>query len=167
MNSLNKLLLLSIAVSTLSGCAGIAVATYGKHELAHTHFCLAKGKNNTSCYEPPENGYTHTEVTSLWGAPDKIEKLNNCTVYYYDNGVSWSGGGAFVGFVPVPLVAPTGNYYNRIYFNSKRSVGLIQEYGEVKHAAGAMCGSNECDALIDSVNDNKTEPEKKLKRWCG
>ncbi|WP_133406895.1 hypothetical protein [Parashewanella tropica] len=163
---LQKFFLLSTVVCLLNGCAGVAVGTYGKHELAQNNFCLAKGKNNTNCYDDPPEGYTPDEVTSLWGVPDKTEKANNCTVYYYDNGLAWSGGGAFVGVVPVPLLAPTGRYYNRIYFNSGRSVGLIKEYGEVKHAAGVMCGSNKCKALANPVNNNKTEPQNKIKKWC-
>ncbi len=88
MNSYTMIFFVFLAFNLLSGCAGVAVGTYGKHESAQENFCINKEKNNTMCYNSPVNGYTQEEVISLWGKPDKKDKYKSCVVYLYDNGVA-------------------------------------------------------------------------------
>lgn len=151
----------------LGGCAGAAVGTFGTKELASTDFVLAPARNEFSFSLEPVS-YTRDEVVDLWGTPDSVETFAACEVLVYDDGVSWSGAGAFVGVVPVPLAVPSGRYQNRFYAREGRVVGLVREYGEVDRMAGYMCGSNECGAMAgEKVNEPPLDPDVARAEWCG
>jgi hypothetical protein len=136
-----KLSLLLILPLTLSGCFGLAVGSYGRHERLHTFVSLAKGKGNFASHNH-SSAYSESETISLWGAPDRIATNGCCRVLGYHNGWSWSGVGAFVLIVPVPLVVPSGHYENRFYFKDGKCVGLVSEYGEESNVYGFMWGDN-------------------------
>lgn len=155
-----------LSVLALSGCAGAAVATYGTKQQASTDFVLADKRNRFSFSLEPVS-YTREEVVAHWGAPDAIEAFKACEVLVYNDGVAWSGGGAFIGVVPVPLAVPTGRYKNRFYARDGRIAGLVQEFGEVDRMAGYMCGSNECAAMAgDKVNEPPVDPDVARVEWC-
>lgn len=148
---------LMIAV-VFSGCAGIAVGTYGKHEKLRTSYSLLEGRNNFG-YRTDPGGYSEEDILRLWGEPDSIEFSGTCKVLSYRNGRAWSGVGAFVFLVPVPLLVPSGYYENRFYINEDDSVALVTEYGEVKYAFGSMMGSNEARFLAGRVNEEQTKAD--------
>jgi hypothetical protein len=128
-----KFSLLLILPMTLSGCFGLAVGSYGKHERLVTSFALAKGKNTFGGSVHP-GAYSESDIVRLWGEPDGIATNDCCEVLSYNAGWSWSGVGAFVIVVPVPLLVPSGHYANRFYFKDGKCVGLVSEYGEVSLA---------------------------------
>ncbi|GAA5213636.1 hypothetical protein ACFSJ3_03130 [Corallincola platygyrae] len=150
----------------ISGCAGLAVGTYGKKESVKTHFALAETRNEFS-HNFPDSAYLKADIIKLWGEPDELWSTEKCEVLVFDNGTSWAGAGAFIGFIPVPLAVPTGTYKNRFYVREGKILGLIQEYGEVDRAAGYMCGSNECEALRgEKVNKPEIDADIAIKSWC-
>lgn len=157
---------LIFAAVVLGGCAGAAVATYGTKETASTDFVLAPERNRfTFSLEPVT--YSAADVVARWGEPDAIETFAACEVLVYEDGVAWSGGGAFVGVVPVPLAVPTGRYKNRFYARAGEVVGLVREYGEIDRMAGYTCGSNECGATAgEKVNEPAIDPERARAEWC-
>ncbi|WP_139304916.1 hypothetical protein [Microbulbifer marinus] len=153
-------------LTMLSGCVGLAAGTYGKKELARTEFSLEKERNIFS-FEKRDLPYSEDEIIEHWGSPDSVGLFEQCKVLIYKDGTSWSGAGAFVGIVPVPLVAPTGTYKNRFYLRNNVAVGLIQEYGEVDRAVGYTCGSNKCGASSgEKVNEPEVDAEVALTEWC-
>lgn len=77
---------------------------------------------------------------------------------------NWSGIGAFVVIVPIPLVIPSGHDETKFYFIDNASVAAITEYGEVTSMFGYMCGSNECGFKAGPVNSDKTR--KVTVDWC-
>ena len=157
-------LVLVFLLALLPGCAGLGVATYGKHEAAKAEFGLKSERNRFSF---DVQTYTLEEVVSLWGEPDNRDVSGACTVFGFKKGTSWSGGGVFVGIVPVPVVVPNGNYWNYIYFRDGETVGAIVEYGEVKDAAGVFCGSNECTSGVHGDVNAPPKPAKdSVKEWC-
>jgi hypothetical protein len=133
---------LLLMLPLLSGCAGLAVGSYGKHEQLKTSFALAKGKNNFG-WSVHSGAYSESEIVGLWGEPDGIAKNGCCKVLSYHDGWSWSGVGAFVIIVPIPLLIPSGHYENRFYLKDGKCVGLISEYGEVSKVYGFMWGDND------------------------
>lgn len=150
----------------LSGCVGVAVATYGKKELVRTDFYLAEQRNQFS-FEKRDTQYTEEEIIDSWGEPDSVDNFNECKVLIYKDGTSWAGAGAFVGVLPVPLAVPTGSYKNRFYLKNNFAMGLIQEYGEVDRAVGYTCGSNECGASTgEKVNEPRINAAEAIKEWC-
>ncbi len=161
-----RLCLMCLLLGLLSGCAGLAVATYGKKESASTNFALAKGRNQFS-YTKHDAAYSKEEIVALWGKPDDTKAYQGCEILIYKDGTSWSGAGAFVGVVPIPLAVPTGSYKNRIYLRSNASVGLVQEYGEVDRAVGYICGGNECKASSgEKVNEPEVNAKEAVEQWC-
>lgn len=165
MSTLRCALLLSVAL--LDGCAGVAVATYGTKESASTDFVLAAERNKFSFSREPVS-YTAADVVARWGEPDAVEAFADCEVLVYEDGVEWSGAGAFVGVVPVPLAVPTGRYKNRFYARAGGVVGLVREYGEIDRMAGYTCGSNECGTTAgEKVNEPPVDPERARAEWCG
>jgi len=153
------------SICLLSGCVGLAATTYGTYESPREEFSLGEARNEFG-YQLNERGfYSPDEVFELWGKPDLEEREGECLVYIYKDGTSWAGVGAFVGVAPIPLVVPTGKYHNRIYFRNQKSVGVVQEYGEVKGHVGPLCGSNECSAASSS-NTPSEDAESAIERWC-
>ncbi|MDD5138650.1 MAG: hypothetical protein PHY43_00135 [Verrucomicrobiales bacterium] len=136
-----KALLFAGAAIVLSGCIGLAVGSYGKHERLDTSFALTQGKNNFGGSVPSE-AYSEPEILSLWGEPDRITTNKCCRVLSYRNDCSWSGVGAFVIIIPVPLLVPSGHYENRFYLKDGKCVGLVSEYGEVSQVYGFMWADN-------------------------
>ena len=160
---MNRLLVL-VMCFFLAGCAGLAAGTYGKHEIGKTEFGLRPERNEFSF---SVETYSPDQVIVLWGEPDEKQTRGICTVFGYENGTSWSGGGVFVGIVPVPLVVPSGNYWNYIYFKDQKSVGAVVEYGEVKDAVGVTCGSNECGGIAgDAGNSPEMSASEFVAEWC-
>lgn len=158
---------LLLATVTLGGCAGAAVATYGTKESVSADFVLAAERNRFAFSLEPVT-YTAAEVIAHWGEPDAVERLAACEVLVYEGGVAWSGAGAFVGVVPVPLAVPTGRYKSRFYARDGAVVGLVREYGEIDRMAGYTCGSNECGATAgEKVNEPTIDPERARAEWCG
>ena len=136
-----KFTLLLMLPLFLSGCFGLAVGSYGRHERLDTSVSLAKGKNNYG--ESIHSGaYSESEIINLWGEPDEIATNDCCKVLSYHNGCSWSGVGAFLIVVPIPLLVPSGHYETRFYLKDGKCVGLVSEYGEVSQVYGFMWGDN-------------------------
>ena len=127
---------------SLSGCLGLAVGSYGKHERLHPSFALAKGKNNFGGFSVAARDYSESEILSLWGEPDGITTNDCCKVLSYHDGYSWSGVGAFVVVAPVPLLVPTGHYENRFYLKNEKCVGFVSEQGDVCIAYGFIWADN-------------------------
>jgi hypothetical protein len=160
---MQKLILL-MATFLLNGCVGVAAGTYGKHQLAKDKFGLLPERNEFSF---ASRTYTEDEVIALWGEPDSRETKGACTVLGFKAGTSWSGAGLFVGLAPVPLVLPSGNYWNYIYTRGQTTVGAVVEYGEVKKTVGVMCGSNECSGGAgEAGNAPEQDAAKVVMEWC-
>lgn len=158
-----KRLFVVASLVLLTGCVGLAAGTYGKHKLAKSEFGLSAERNEFSFTSAT---YSTDEVQQLWGEPDAIDSHGACTVYGYKKGRSWSGAGLFVGVAPIPLVVPSGNYWNYLYFVDGKTVGAIVEYGEVKNAVGATCGSNECGGIAGDAGNAIGDAEADIARWC-
>ena len=137
-----KFTLLLMLPLFLSGCCGLAVGSYGRHERLKTAVSLAKGKNNFGG-SIHSGDYSESEIVSLWGAPDGTATNDCCKVLSYHKGCSWSGVGAFLIIVPIPLIVPSGHYENRFYLKDGKCVGLVSEYGEVSQVYGFMWGDND------------------------
>jgi len=139
---MKKLVALFLTFS-LYGCVGLALGTYGTHEVEVTSAKITNERNDF-------NVITGTTVQnkralfSAWGEPDSIDQVGNCEVVTYHDGYNWSGVGAFVLILPIPLLVPSGKAENRFYFVNGESVGVVREIGEVTGMLGYMCGSNEC-----------------------
>jgi hypothetical protein len=136
-----KLTLLLMLPLFLSGCFGLAVGTYGKHQKLTTGFVLAKGKNNFGISSHPED-YSEADITRFWGKPDETTLSGCCKVLKYHDGISWAGVGAFVIVVPIPLLLPSGHYNTSLYLKGGKCVGLVSEYGEVSQIYGFMWADN-------------------------
>ena len=141
----------------ISSCGGLALGTYGTHEHLRTNFKLDQNKNQLQHFKSEK--YTKDSIISLWGKPDAtgVDGSHNTITYY--NGKNWSGVGAFIAVVPVPLIIPSGNKKQTFYFKNNQCVGLVQEYGEVKSAFGFMCGSNECKFVAGRTDNGKVKGE--------
>lgn len=155
--------LLMMTICLLQGCVGLAVGTYGTFEADYDSFSIGNQRNELA-YRTEEKSLTKSLLVSSWGEPDEILRLGNCEVLSYYDGYTWSGAGAFIVFVPVPLIVPTGRDENRFYFVEGESVGLVTEYGEVSGALGYMCGSNECKWLAGPVNRPRSVAVEST--WC-
>lgn len=157
-------LIMVLLLVPLVGCVGIGAATYGKYTAAKTEFGLNTERNS---FSNAVKTYSPEDVVALWGEPDRHSTRGTCKVFGYKSGTSWSGGGVFVGVVPVPLVVPSGNYWNYIFFRNAKTVGAVVEYGEVKETAGVFCGSNHCDAgSRGNQNAPPTSAEESIAEWC-
>jgi len=146
----------------LSGCAGLAVGTFVTFESEQNDVSISSERNSFD-YEVNPKPLSKDELISAWGEPDESYSFGSCEVVTYYDGYSWSGFGAFVVVIPLPILVPTGHDENRFYFINDQSVGLVKEYGEVSSALGYMCGSNECNGLAGPVNENKRKVDVK---WC-
>lgn len=149
-----RILMLFISLLFLSGCAGLAVGTYGTFESQKDSFSLSNIRLEQNYRE--RKSYSKDEVISLWGEPDQISINGSCEVLTYYDGYTWSGVGAFILVIPVPLILPSGHDETKIYFKNNQSIKLISEYGEVTGMVGYMCGSNECGFMAGSVNTEQT-----------
>jgi hypothetical protein len=160
---------LFVSVSSLTlvaSCVGLAAGTYGTKELAREHFSLRNERNQFG-FEQREQPYSREEVVLLWGEADVVESHEKCEVLVYENGTAWAGVGAFIGFVPIPAMVPTGKYKNRIYLVNGETRGLIQEYGEADRGVGYICGSNDCATLYgQELNEARIDGEDALREWC-
>ena len=143
-------LLLLLDSLLLSGCFGLAVGTFGTFE---------SGKEMGSRFSE-----TRDELVRERGAPDAIETHGRCEALVYRDGWSWSGVGAFLGVVPVPLLVPSGRDEEKIYLRDGRTVGEVSEYGEVTGMLGFMCGDNECGFAAGPVNLDQTRTA--AVPWC-
>ncbi|TKB45164.1 hypothetical protein [Thalassotalea mangrovi] len=153
---MKKLILLLALVMPLSGCVGLAVGTFGTFETKVSKPDISEERNQFD-YKIEAPTFTKEALVNSWGEADEIIQDGVCEVLIYHDGYSWSGVGAFVVVVPIPLLVPSGYDENRFYFKDGYSVGLIKEYGEVTSALGYMCGSNECKFLSGTVNTEKTK----------
>ena len=146
----------------LSSCAGLAIGTFGTRESTRNNFDISNQKNefeNTAL----KNILTKEELISAWGEPNQLHQKGKCEVLTYHDGFSWSGVGAFLIIIPIPILIPTGYDENRFYFVKGQSVGLVQEYGKVTGALGYMCGSNECKWYAGSASESKRAADF---NWC-
>jgi hypothetical protein len=134
----------------MSGCVGLAVGTFGTFE---------SGKEVGSRFSE-----TREMLFSARGAPDSVESHGRCETLIYQHGWSWSGVGAFLGFVPVPLLVPSGYDEERLYLRDGRTVGEVSEYGEVTGMLGFMCGDNQCEFEAGRVN--RDQRRKAAVPWC-
>ena len=139
----------------LSGCVGLAVGSYGTFETKQQAFQLTEQRNKIKTFSEPKT-YSKQQVLSLWGEPDSIQQQGKCETLIYHDGYTWSGIGAFVLIVPVPLAIPSGYDETRIYLKNGETVGLVSEYGELTSMFGYMCGSNECGFNAGAVNKDQT-----------
>jgi hypothetical protein len=149
-----RILVVLISLLFLSGCIGLSVGSYGTFESKKESFNLLEQRNEQGYGE--NKSYSKEEVISLWGKPDKISTNGSCDVLTYHDGYNWSGVGAFVLIVPIPLALPTGNDETKIYFKNNQSIKLTSEYGEITGMFGYMCGSNKCGFHAGAVNTDKT-----------
>jgi hypothetical protein len=150
-NILTRIALVIPLLLLLNGCAGLAVGTFGTHEAFASQFQL-KAERNEFEYVGSEK-YTKEEVIELWGEPDRKEVDGDYhTLMYYD-GRAWSGVGAFVVILPIPLVLPTDRLEQTFYFKENTSVGVVRQYGEIKNVYGYMCGSNECSFVAGRADN--------------
>ncbi len=157
-----RILLVFILAIVLSGCAGLAIGTYGTYESKRDTFGLSNERNQLSYTKKPS--YTKEEVISLWGEPDEIGADGLCDIFTYHDGYNWAGVGAFILIIPIPLVLPSGHDETKIYFKENQSIKLTSEYGETTGMFGYMCGSNECGFYAGSVNTDLTR--KIPVTWC-
>lgn len=157
-----RIMIVVLSICLVTGCAGLAVGTYGTFEFHQDKFNLSDQRLQQNHGE--NKVYTKEQVISLWGNPDKISATGSCEVFTYQNGYTWSGVGAFVLIVPIPLVIPSGHNETKIYFINNQSVKLTSEYGEVSRMFGYMCGSNECRFESGIVNQDKKRAV--AVTWC-
>lgn len=143
-----RIIIIICLTQLLTGCVGLAVGTFGTFERKEELPTLTK-----------------ESLISKNGEPDKISIVGKCEVFTYYDGYNWSGAGAFVLIVPLPVLLPTGNDESRYYFKNGKSVAVVSEYGEVTGALGYMCGSNECKGLAGRVNTDQTREIEVT--WCG
>lgn len=161
-----RLLFIALCPLLLTGCVGLAVGTFGKHESVSTDFKLAKQRNQFD-YGPRADAYRKSDVIEHWGEPDRVQRQGQCEVLVYKDGTSWSGVGAFVGVVPVPVGVPTGSYKNRFYVRDDTVLGLVQEYGDVSRTAGYLCGDDGCrNSAGEKVSDVDAKAEQTIGSWC-
>ncbi|MBY6185368.1 hypothetical protein KUV89_01755 [Marinobacter hydrocarbonoclasticus] len=139
----------------LSGCVGLAVGTFGTYESLKPNPAITAEKNEFG-FGQPDQPLTKSALIAAWGEPDATRSEGRCEVLSYYDGYNWSGIGAFVAVVPIPLVVPSGHDENRFYFIDGQSVAAVTEYGEVTGGLGYVCGSNECQWLTGPVNTEKT-----------
>lgn len=158
-----RILLIISAALTLSGCVGLAVGSYGTFENKQEQFQLSDKRNEFKRFSEPKS-YNKELVLTLWGQPDEIKQTGACETLIYHDGYTWSGIGAFVLIVPIPLAVPSGYDETRIYLRDGKTVGSVSEYGEITSMFGYMCGSNECDFNVGAVNQDKTR--KVDITWC-
>jgi hypothetical protein len=147
----------------LSGCGGLAVGTYGTFEQDRESFSISDQKN-VFAFETESEHPNKQQLIDKWGKPDAISQLGKCEVLTYHDGYSWSGVGAFVLFLPIPLMVPSGYDETHFYFINNKAVRAVSEYGEVTNGFGYMCGSNECSWLTGKVNTDETR--KVNVTWC-
>jgi len=157
-----RTLVVLISLVLLSGCVGLAVGSYGTFESTKDSFNLSEQRNKQGNGE--RKSYAKEQVMALWGRPDKISTTGSCDVFTYHDGYNWSGLGAFVLIVPIPLALPTGHDETKIYFRNNQSIKLTSEYGDVTGMLGYMCGSNECGFQAGTVNTDK--PRNIRVTWC-
>ena len=149
-----RILIVLISFLFLTGCVGLAVGSYGTFEYQKENFNLADKRLEQG--NGDRKSYTKEEVISLWGKPDQVNANGGCEVLTYHDGYTWSGVGAFILIVPVPLALPSGNDETKIYFKNNQSIRLTSEYGEMTGMFGYMCGSNECGFKAGAVNTDKS-----------
>ncbi len=96
--------------------------------------------------------------------PAAMERIDQCEVLTFRQGLRWSGVGAFIGVVPVPLMMPTGRHVSSVFVREGRVVGTVTEHGEVRSAVGYLCGSNACGFVAGPVN--RDAPQADVAAWC-
>ena len=143
-----RIIIIICLTQIITGCMGLAVGTFGTFESKKETPALSK-----------EN------LIASHGKPDDFYKVGSCEVLTYYDGYNWSGVGAFVLVIPLPILLPSGHDESRYYFIDGKSVATITEYGEVSGALGYMCGSNECKGLAGPVNTDKSRTIEVT--WCG
>ena len=143
-------LLLAPGSLLISGCVGLAVGTFGTFE---------SGKDVGSRFSE-----TREELVRERGAPDSVETHGRCEALIYHDGWSWSGVGAFLGLIPVPLLVPSGHDEETVYLRDGRTVGVVSEYGEVTGMLGFMCGGDQCGFEAGPVNRDMTRTA--AVPWC-
>ena len=137
-----RIFLILLMITSLNGCVGLAVGSYGTFESKSSH-----------------STHTPERIIQLLGEPDKKYQDGRYEVFSYQNGQNWSGVGAFIVVVPVPLLAPTSRDTTRYYFLNGVNLGSVSTYGEVSRAYEYMCGSNECGAMAGIVNPERTRKD--------
>ena len=158
-----RVLVIFISALLLSGCVGLAVGSYGTFENKREKFQLSDKRNKFKVYSEPTS-YNKEQVLSLWGRPDEVKQTGACETLIYHDGYTWSGIGAYVIILPVPLVVPSGYDETRIYLKDGRTVAAVTEYGELTSMFGYTCGSNKCGFNLGKVNQDKTR--KVDVTWC-
>jgi hypothetical protein len=158
-----KRVFIIVVTYLLSGCVGLAVGTFGTFEKHTEKFEITDHKNN---FGFAKLEYTKEDIIRKWGAPNEIYRTKNCEVLGYYNGYSWSGIGAFVLVLPIPLLLPSGHDESRFYFKNGKSVGLTKEYGEITSAFGFMCGSNECKFMAGKPKNKDSQSAEANEKWC-
>lgn len=148
----------------LQGCVGLSVGTFGTFERKYD-LVEVSNKKNQFFETSDQKKLTKEHLISLWGEPDNTAQIGRCEVVTYYDGYNWSGVGALLGIVPLPILVPSGKEENRFYFIDGRSVGTVSEFGELTSLFGYMCGSNECSWHFGAANKDKTRKAKI--DWCG
>lgn len=79
-----RILLTILLAIHLSGCAGLAVGSYGTFESKKETFTLAAERNEFD-FSPANQVYTQEQVINLWGAPDEEYNEGKCSVLSYQD----------------------------------------------------------------------------------
>ncbi|RCU48731.1 MULTISPECIES: hypothetical protein [Corallincola] len=158
-----RVVFILLFVLHLSGCVGLAVGSYGTFENKKEDFTVSSERNKFD-FGARKQAYTQEQLIELWGNPDDSYTEGKCTVLSYHDGYNWSGVGAFVFIIPIPLAVPSGNNETKLYFINNQSVAATTEYGEVIGMFGYMCGSNECGFNAGPVDSDKAR--KVSVDWC-
>lgn len=152
----------------LSGCVGLTIQTIHTQKYALSEF----SRSDLDLYEEYDgsvSSYTKEEIIQLIGEPDEMGVYKNCDVYTYRNGFSWSGVGAYIVVIPVPILFPTGIDEDVLYFREDKTVGIVKEMAQEQSSYGYMCGELRCTFLYGRVNMNGSPlPPQKLPEveWC-
>lgn len=157
-----KSYLLALASSfLLSGCWGIFVGSIGTFETSKEPINL---DSDILSFTKPPRAYSRSEVISLRGSPDSISSYRSCEVFTYYNGWNWSGVGALVVVIPIPLLLPSGQEEERIYIRDGHTVGKVRELSDISYAFGYGCGSRDCMFMNGATDHGLTK--KAVIPWC-
>ena len=148
-----RLLSLFFLPVLLSGCAGLAVASFGTYEHKVDSFRLSKEQCQYEYYSGSKS-YLKEDVIELWGEPDREGRDGSFEYITYFDGFTWAGMGAFIVVVPVPLaIFPSGRNEHTFYFEDNVSTHMVREYIGLKYGFGFACGSIECDFVMGKIEE--------------
>lgn len=153
-----------ISAIFLSGCVGLFVGTYGTFEVPQNAHLPEKGSRPDPNLYSPSVAYSRGRLIEFLGEPDATRNYKACEILVYRDGWRWSGVGAFVLVIPVPILMPIGHQETRIYIREGFTVGSVSQHGGITGGLGPVCGSNECAFLAGPVD--RDHQRKAEVPWC-